>query len=64
MYFCSPPDAGGVRGGMSEGKNLKKKLIRLIYTPPNLPYARGGIKRLYFVNVPASAQSQKAYGVR
>ena len=42
----SPPDAGGVRGGMGEGKNLKKKLICLTYTPPHLPYARGGIKRV------------------
>ena len=40
----SPPKIGGVRGGISDGNHLKKKLIRFTLTPPNLPYARGGIK--------------------
>ena len=32
----SPPKIGGVRGGISEGNHLKKKLIRFTLTPPNL----------------------------
>ncbi len=42
LYFIPLLYIGGVRGGMSDGKNLKKKLISLTYTPPNLPYPRGG----------------------
>ncbi|MEK7082794.1 MAG: hypothetical protein AAB972_01365, partial [Patescibacteria group bacterium] len=37
----SPPASGGGRGGKSEGKNLKKKLIRLTHTSPNLPLCKG-----------------------
>ena len=42
--FYSPPILGGVRGGMSEGRNHIPHVLSLTHTPPYLPYPRGRIQ--------------------
>ena len=34
---------------MGEGKNLKKKLISITHTPPNLPLCKGRRQILFFI---------------
>lgn len=50
LKFYFPPRIGGVMGGMGEGETGRGLLYNICSIPPNLPYARGGIRGIKYIN--------------